>query len=173
MANARLFDAGQMDQTSYLAAQQSATSQFWNAVRQKDANDAARQAEDAELFHQLLLGALVFEGARSGGTTGGLKVWTAELQGAQGIPPPPETTTYDARSGSRYTTSTSPDGSSTTTGINIRTGSRWSATTEANGRTHGHDAKGNYWTYDPATNTYYNYGTGMVCAGDGGARFCQ
>lgn len=88
---------------------------------------------------------------------------------------PPNTlpqTSYDYRTGNTYQTQTDMFGNTRVTGNNYATGSRWTSRTDASGRTSGYDSNNNYWTYDPVTKFYHNYGTGVSCYGTGFARRC-
>lgn len=85
---------------------------------------------------------------------------------------PSTTSTYDWRSGNRYTTTTNEDGSATVRGNNYQTGARWKSTIEEDGQQSGTDADGNRWRYNPDTKTYRNFGTGQVCRGEGSRRVC-
>jgi len=55
------------------------------------------------------------------------------------------TVTQDARSGNTYDTVRNPDGTTSTVGINQRTGSVWRSQTQPNGDQYGTDANGNLW----------------------------
>lgn len=86
---------------------------------------------------------------------------------------PRTTTTYDWQSGNRYTTTTRPGGGATVNGYNMNTGSMWNAQIDQRGNQQGTDANGNIWNYNAGTKTYYNYGTGKMCTGEGYARICN
>ena len=106
----------------------------------------------------------------------------ASAQWWEPLPPPPPppapvfspqtTTTYDWQSGSRYTTTTRPNGEATVRGYNYNTGATGNTTIKPDGKQRGTDAAGNPWTYNPATGSYMNYGTGQMCTGKGAARVC-
>lgn len=86
---------------------------------------------------------------------------------------PSTTTTYDWRSGNRYTTTTNGDGSATVRGNNYENGTHWRTTIQPDGQQRGTDADGNMWRYNPQTKTYHNFGTGQICTGTGYGRVCN
>lgn len=63
--------------------------------------------------------------------------------------------TYGNASGNSYRSY----GNGSYSGSNANTGSNWGATTQGS-TTRGTDSKGNAWSYDRNTGSYYNYGTG-------------
>lgn len=65
---------------------------------------------------------------------------------------------YGSGSGNSYN-SYGNSGSRTTNGYNSSTGSSWSSTSSGS-RTYGTDSRGNNWSYDRNSGSYYNYGTG-------------
>jgi hypothetical protein len=87
--------------------------------------------------------------------------------------PPSSRTTYDWRSGNTYTTQKRPNGETEVLGFNANTGSMWNTTIKPDGSMNGYDSKMNPWTYDAKTGTYFNYGTGKMCFGEGAARVCN
>jgi hypothetical protein len=87
--------------------------------------------------------------------------------------PPTPTTTYDYQSGNRYTTTPQYGGGVTVRGSNLNTGTNWTTRVTPDGRQSGTDASGAYWTFNPSTGTYFNYGTGVHCTGTGAARVCS
>ena len=113
-------------------------------------------------------------GYGGGGFAAGMNQGIATSSRMMGITPPntlPKTS-YDHRTGNTYQTQTDMFGNTQVTGNNYATGSRWTSRTDANGRTSGYDSNNNYWTYDPMTKFYHNYGTGVSCYGTGFARRC-
>ena len=85
---------------------------------------------------------------------------------------PRTSSTYDWKSGNRYTTTRNYDGTVTVNGSNLRTGSSWRTTIDSSGNMRGTDKNFNSWTYNSSTGTYINYGTGKMCIGQGAARTC-
>lgn len=85
---------------------------------------------------------------------------------------PSSSTTYDWRSGNRYTTQRNYDGSTNVRGSNLYTGSQWRTTVQPNGDMRGVDKDGNYWRYSNSTKIYTNLGTGTTCMGQGALRTC-
>lgn len=79
---------------------------------------------------------------------------------------------YDWRSGNRYSWDTDSSGETRVRGSNSRTGSRWNTTIDPDGDMKGSDSDGNRWRYNSNTGSYYNYGTGQSCRGSGRARTC-
>lgn len=81
------------------------------------------------------------------------------------------TTSFNATTGSTYSTTTRANGSTHVIGTNANTGSTWNTTIDASGNQRGIDAKGNVWQHNKATKTYIN-SNGRVCVGEGAARVC-
>lgn len=92
--------------------------------------------------------------------------------GREELGPGETRSTYDWRSGSRYTTERNYDGTYTVRGSNLREGSRWRTEIQQDGTMRGTDADGNRWRYDATTGVYRNLGTGVTCRGEGRRRRC-
>ncbi|MBN2896139.1 MAG: hypothetical protein JXK05_09660 [Campylobacterales bacterium] len=86
---------------------------------------------------------------------------------------PTSGSTYDLTSGNSYTWSKGYDGTTHMSGMNLNTGSTWSADYQKDGSMRGFDSKMNMWSYDSGSGTYINYGTGRMCIGKGAARICN
>jgi hypothetical protein len=80
--------------------------------------------------------------------------------------------TYDAKSGNRYSWYQDSLGTTHVRGSNLNTGSMWRSTIEKDGDQRGTDSNGNMWRYNPDTGRYINYGTGEMCFGRGTLRTC-
>lgn len=122
----------------------------------------------------LVLGAAATMAGGGSGFVAGMNQGIATSSRMMGMTPPntlPQTS-YDYRTGNTYQTQTDMFGNTRVTGNNYATGSRWTSRTDASGRTSGYDSNNNYWTYDPVTKFYHNYGTGVSCYGTGFARRC-
>jgi hypothetical protein len=85
---------------------------------------------------------------------------------------PSTTNTYDWQSGNSYTTRKRLNGDTDVSGYNLNTGKSWQTTIKPNGSMTGWDGDLNSWTYDSRTKTYFNYGTGRMCFGEGYLRTC-
>lgn len=93
--------------------------------------------------------------------------------GAQQQTFPQTSTTYDWKSGNRYTTTINPDGSAQVRGSNLQNGTSWRSTIQPDGQQRGTDADGNQWRYNPRTKTYTNFGTGKTCTDTAYGRVCN
>lgn len=85
---------------------------------------------------------------------------------------PTSGSTYDWRSGNRYSWDRDTSGTTTVRGSNLNTGSLWRTTIQPDGSQRGTDSQGNLWTVS-SSGTYMNYGTGVICIGTGAARVCS
>jgi hypothetical protein len=56
---------------------------------------------------------------------------------------------------------------------NLKTGSVWNSTRPPDGSMGRFDNKTTSWIYDAQTKTYINFGTGLICTGEGSARLCS
>ena len=88
------------------------------------------------------------------------------------IESPRSGSTYDWRSGNSYRWREDSSGNTRVDGMNLNTGSMWQTTIKPNGSMRGTDSNLNPWTYDSNSKTYFNYGTGKMCVGEGAARTC-
>jgi hypothetical protein len=79
---------------------------------------------------------------------------------------------YDWQSDNSYSWYRNYDGSTDVRAMNFRTGSMWNWTIQPNGDMRGTDGDFNPWTYNAGSKTYFNYGTGEFCTGEGYARIC-
>lgn len=70
---------------------------------------------------------------------------------------------YTPHRGSVYLEGDTGNGGTYTQGINTRSNSAWSTTTEPDGSQYGIDSQGDTWSYDNQLDTYINHGTGEVC----------
>lgn len=80
--------------------------------------------------------------------------------------------TYDYKSGNSYTTRKDSLGNTNVDGYNLETGSSWNTQIKKNGDMKGTDKNGNHWNYNKSSKTYYNYGTGTMCTGEGESKVC-
>ena len=89
-------------------------------------------------------------------------------------PPLPRSyTKTDPESGNQYRVREQSNGDTKIDGYNYNTGSQWNTTIKPNGNMRGQDANGNSWDYNNRSKTYYNYGTGQMCTGEGPTRVCS
>jgi hypothetical protein len=92
------------------------------------------------------------------------------------VPPsvtrPSSGTTYDWQSGNAYFWNKAPNGDTNVNGLNANTGSMWNTTIKPDGSMSGYDKDFNSWDYNAGTKTYFNYGTGTMCVGEGALRTC-
>lgn len=79
--------------------------------------------------------------------------------------------TYDWQTGNSYSTYDTYNGTNVY-GSNLNTGSTWSAHINDNGDMTGFDSNFNSWSYDASSGNYINYGTGVMCMGEGELRQC-
>ena len=84
----------------------------------------------------------------------------------------PAAAQYDYRSGNMYNVQPRPGGGAHVQGYNAQTGSMWSTDIDRRGNMNGLDSNMNSWSYDNGSKTYFNYGTGRMCTGEGYARTC-
>ena len=86
---------------------------------------------------------------------------------------PTSGSTYDWRSGNRYSWDRDSSGETTVRGSNSTTGSLWRTTIQPDGSMRGTDSQGNMWRYSAGSNVYMNLGTGVICVGTGASRVCS
>jgi hypothetical protein len=80
--------------------------------------------------------------------------------------------TTDPMSGNTYFWRKDSRGNTHVDGMNLNTGSMWQTEIKPNRSMNGWDSNMNPWNYDSRSKTYFNYGTGKMCVGEGYARTC-